>query len=544
MARPRSGASRLYRDENKKSRRRRAAVGLLGTITALLSAVIGVVPARAGTYVMRNCDVPGHRHSPMHPWFALDTPAVIDSEISVVDACATGGGVAFTLGEPRQIRSGRNAYLVIQKPSGPRGQVKFVKVVLWYAARLTGSGQPINFLTHSYLPDGSVANGVSNPPPGSENLVAEQQLNPDVTYYYVGIFCGPLGGGVQTLDPCVAADSVPLQIRGMEVTLSEDIPPVVLQPSGNLLDGGTQSGMRTLTYSTSDPQSGLSKVDVLLDETVVASRDLTPRCSYSDFTVCPASLDENLQIDTRAVPNGPHRLTIRVQDAAGNVRTVQGASTVDVANEPDPGNGPSYAVTAHFKGTKRSTLTVSYARPVAIRGRLSQGSQPPAKGAPIEVLEKLDRRGAPEASTARVETNADGSFSARLATTRPSRMLRVAYRPNGGEQIVSRALRLRVRAASRLRATLRGRVVHFSGRVLSGPIGRRGKRVLMEGRSPGSAWTQFESFRTDRSGRFSGTYRLRVRRPGVVLKIRAAVPSEDGYGYVSSRSRVVSLRVR
>ena len=59
----------------------------------------------------------------------------------------------------------------------------------------------------------------------------------------------------------------------------------------------------------------------------------------------------------------------------------------------------------------------------------------------------------------------------------------------------------------------------------------------MEGRSPGSAWTQFKSLRTDSKGRFSGTYRLRVRRPGVVLKIRAVVPSENGYGYVSSRSR-------
>jgi hypothetical protein len=86
--------------------------------------------------------------------------------------------------------------------------------------------------------------------------------------------------------------------------------------------------------------------------------------------------------------------------------------------------------------------------------------------------------------------------------------------------------------------------VRFSSRVLSGPIAKRGKRVLMEGRSPGSAWTRFKSFRTDRNGRFSGTYRLRVRRPGVVLKIRAVVPSEHGYGYVSSRSRSVSLRVR
>ena len=87
-------------------------------------------------------------------------------------------------------------------------------------------------------------------------------------------------------------------------------------------------------------------------------------------------------------------------------------------------------------------------------------------------------------------------------------------------------------------------MVRFSGRVLGAPIPKAGKRVLMEGRSPEAAWTEFKSLRTDRTGRFSGTYRLRVRRPGVTLKIRAVVPREAGYGYLSARSRAISLRVR
>jgi hypothetical protein len=143
-----------------------------------------------------------------------------------------------------------------------------------------------------------------------------------------------------------------------------------------------------------------------------------------------------------------------------------------------------------------------------------------------------------------VKTKADGSFSAALVTTRPSRTVRLAYRPSADSQVVSRILKLRVRAGSRVRASLRGRMVRFSGRVLSRPVPRAGKRVVMEGRSPGSAWTVFETLRTDRNGRFSGTYRLRVRRPGVTLRIRAVVPREDGYDYLGSRSRAVSFRVR
>ena len=511
--------------------RRLATVGVVMTIIALLQSAIGAEPAGAGTYVMRSCNVPGHPAAPMHPWVAASNPA---SGVSIVDACATGGGVAFALGDARQLLG--NAQIMVQQPIAPRNQIKFVKAVVWYAARLAGSGTPINFFTYYLLPDWTAAFGPFTSPPGSENMVTEQQLSPETASFFAGIHCPP--GAT-----CVAADRVPLLVRGMQVTLREDVPPSVSRPSGTLLASGPQSGVRTLAYSATDPHSGLSKVEVLLGETVVASHDLTPQCPHSDFTACPASLDETLQVDTRAVINGPHHLTVRVQDAAGNERTVDTGHVVDVANDASAGatGGP---LTIKFNGTSRSTLVVPYGRPVSVRGRLAPEGQPVAAGTPIELLERLEGIGKPEQSTARVRTKGDGSFSVRLSTNRPSRTVRLAYRPTADSQIVSRPLKLRVRAASRVRASLRGSTVRFTGRVLSAPVPRAGKRVVMEGRSPGSAWTAFKTLRTDRAGRFSGTYRLRVRRPGVTLKVRAVVPRETGYGYLGSRSRAVSFRVR
>jgi hypothetical protein len=504
---------------------------------------IGADSARAGAYAMWNCNVPGHGNSPVGPWHLLDN---YPNEVSLVDACAAGGGISFTVDDSQQLQFERAVLLMLERPTGPRSQVEFVKVTLWYAARLAGAGHPISFTSIYSLTDGSLHPGFNNIPPGSANLVGEQQLPPDTGYFALGIRCGPLDGSVQNPGPCYASNRVPLLIRGMEVTLSEDVPPTVQQMGGGLLEDGQQAGIRPLTFSAADPQSGLSKVEALLDGTVVASTDLTPRCAYSDFTVCPSSLDGTLHVDTHAVANGRHRLVLRVQDAAGNQRVVEGERVVDVANEPPkPGSAlaPARTLIAKFNGTSQSKLTVPYGRHVTIRGRLSQSSQPMA-GASIEILERLDRKGAHEKVAGRVDTEADGTFTALLRTTRPSRTVHLAFNQGGAERLVSKALRLRVRAASRLRASLRGRVVQFSGRVLSRPIPKRGKRVLMEGRSPGSAWTQFKSLHTDRNGRFSGTYRLRVRRPGVVLKIRALVPSEDGYGYVRSRSRSVALRVR
>jgi len=574
MTLKRTGARRSER--YRKSRGRRSTAGLVATITVLMMGAAEVQIAGAGTYVMRNCSVPGHANSSLGPWFDHEsTPKMV-----MMDECVTGGGVGYRFVGPQQLYFGDSSVLALRRPtSGPQSQIKLVKVSMWYAARMRGSGPPLRVSSLDFRTDGTVRPWLITGAPGAETLSFEQQLSPEETTLYKLVFgCGPLATPAPP-DPCVADSSMPFQVRGMEVTLSEDTPPLVSQPGGTLLAGGPQSGVRTLTYAASDPQSGLAKVDVLLGQTVIATDDVTTRCFYSDFTVCPASIDETLQIDTRAVANGAHRLSLRVRDAAGNESEVDSGRAIEVVNDPGPAGAspgvgssgspslghvgfpprlgpggappspgsadtPPLTLAASFNGIKRTTLTVPYGRRVMVRGRLMQGAQPVAGGTQVEVLERLDHKGKREKATARVETKDDGSFSVAVATRRPSRMIRLVYRATGGVQVVSRALRLNVRAASRLRATLRGQVVRFSGRVLSGPIPARGKKVQMEGRSPGSAWTRFKILRTDRMGRFSGTYRLRVRRPGVVLKIRAVVPREDGYGYVSSRSRGVSLRVR
>jgi hypothetical protein len=170
----------------------------------------------------------------MHPWEALENGQY---GITITDNCASGAGVSLSLPDTQQLPDGANGTIIIKKPDGPRSQIQFVKAVLWYAARLVGSGSPINVTTYLYDPHVTVTEGVSNAPPGSENLVAEQQLAPDTAYYYVGIYCGNLTMP-RSMEPCIVANRVPMLIRGMEVTLREDIPPTVLKPTGSLLEDG------------------------------------------------------------------------------------------------------------------------------------------------------------------------------------------------------------------------------------------------------------------------------------------------------------------
>ena len=507
-------------------------------MTLLLAGALGTHSAHAGLYVMRNCDVPGRGYSSIGSWRTIE----MASGIAMTNRCASGGGIAFEFTGSRLVPAGAGPMLALARPtSGAQSEIKFIKATVWYAARLAGTGGPLHF--HSLYFDAArdYHLGVSNGPPGAENLVLEQQFSPiDTTLYKIGLSCG-LPTGPSGAD-CLAADNVPLQIRGMEVTLSEDSQPIVSQTGGTVLEGGHQSGIRTLTYSVFDRQSGLTKVDVLLGDAVVASRDLTARCTYDDFTVCTQSDDATLAVDTRAVPNGTHPLTLRVYDAATNERVVNVANAVDVRNEIDL-DGPA-TLAARFAGSTRATLTAPFSRRVSIRGQLTGASPLGRDGAQIDVLTQTDRRGAREVVTGRVRTRADGTFSYVLPRSQPSRAIRLAYRPHGPGGAASPRLRLRVRAASNLRASLRGRIIRFSGRVLSRPLPQAGKRVMMEGRAPGFAWSVFRSLRTDRKGRFRGKYRLPIRRPGVKLEVRAVIPTENGYPYLRYRTRAVRLRVR
>ncbi len=289
----------------------------------------------------------------------------------------------------------------------------------------------------------------------------------------------------------------------------------------------------------------MARVEVALGDTVVAARDITGSCAHADFAACPLADRSSLSVDTRAVADGSHPLTLRVIDAAGN-RHVEEVRTVDVRNNDDvPPPGRENALehvlgallSARFATSSRTSLTVPFGRHVSIRGRLTGAGRSGIGGAPIDVFERAT--GAPEVALGSARTRADGTFSYTLEGRQPSRSVRLAYGATSAP-----LLRVRVRAASTLKASLHGTIVRFSGRVLSQPLPKRGTPVILQGNAPGYTWTPFANLRTDRRGRFAGRYRLPVRRPGVKLQIRVRVPTQRGYPYLGYTGRPVVLTVR
>jgi hypothetical protein len=476
----------------------------------------------------------------MGPW----RPAP-GADIVIVNGCTSGGGYRFTLPGVRTMNNPSRATLDLALPANGAGAITLVGIRAWASTRLAGSGvRPgAGIIVLSAARAETVASFedarsalepvvvTSLPPPAPAlqiALVCEQSDRPAAT---------------SSLDSfCNLNDATPFELRGVEVTLREDVRPTGSAVGGTLLGDTPVSGIRGLDYSASDAQSGLARIEAIVDGIVVAARDLVGRCEYADFAACPLDDRDSMSIDTRNIADGRHALSLRIIDAAGNGNDLP-VQSIDVRNSQALPTSPGLAtadaahLTAVFAGSSRSKLIVPFGGRATVRGRLTSTSLSGLAKATVDVFERV---GAKEVAVGRAQTRSDGRFSYTLAARRPSRILRLAY----GSIASSPPLEVRVRAAATFKATLRGTTVHFSGRVLSRPLPRAGKLVRLQGRAPGYAWAPFVALRTDRHGRFSGSYRLQARRPGVRLQIRARVPTERGYPYINYTGSPVTLRVR
>ncbi len=396
--------------------------------------------------------------------------------------------------------------------------------------------------TNAGAPDGHVTNSDLFGPPGGDTLATphETSLLPlGTNVFRLLLYCSQ-----SSPDDCYPYGRSVLEVIGTEVTLLESGPPSANIAGGTLVNGDLQSGTRTLRYNATDDQSGVETVEVLVDGSVALKRDFGSECPHTDYAACMKTRSEELQVETGALTNGTHRLRVRVTDAAGNTSESLGQS-VEVSNqtiaEAPPLRGGR--VTAAFAGTSKRTFTVRYSSRPKVIGRLTDADGNPVAKAPVSVVENV--AGRPPNVTPVGQTEADGKYSFRLSRHGGSRTVRVQYQSaDGGAAIQSLPLRLKVRAAASLRVTLNGVHVRYLGNVVSPLIPRRGVVVHIQGRRKGGAWQSFSSQRVRPPGRFSGSYRLRVRRPGVALQFRTVIAKTPGYPYETGVSATVTRRVR
>jgi len=489
-------------------------------------------PAIAGTYKLYTCNVPGHKTPvpTVGPWtWELDNLNTI-----AYTNCATGGtfGIKLNSGQ-RFMRQTTSASLVLRRPSeGPLSRIGIVRYKTWLIAQLSGSGAP------AFISDGGAFG-----PPGGANSDANPWVSPLFTQtnqaIAVQLYCS---AGAPA--DCFFDSDTPLQARGIEVDLHEEMPPSATIDGGSLLNGPPR-GPYTLSYSASDQESGLARVEALLGDVVVGRDDLEADrnlCPHTGFNACPGVRSSDMNLDTSSVAAGGHALALRVTDAAGNRRIVAGPR-VTVGENGDKGE---VRLAARFAGTGRLKHTSRFGRRVVIRGRLTDRQGRGIADTDVLASERVALPKASYSRERRLRTNASGSFRYSLSRQASSRKIRVRYEGMllGRRVATFQNLELKVRAAARIKVSLRGVRVHYNGRVLATPLPPKGKLVHMQGRAKGGAWQTFAVKRTTTRGRFAGTYQLRVYRPGVRLEFRVRVPSENRYPFVTGAGRVIKRTVR
>jgi hypothetical protein len=261
---------------------------------------------------------------------------------------------------------------------------------------------------------------------------------------------------------------------------------------------------------------------------------------------CPLSLDAEVGLDTTTLTNGPHRVLVQVEDAAGNLATVL-ERTVDVEN-PTCGDGSASGAAGRldvaWRGSRGQALTGAWGARQTVVGRLTGPGGAPIAGAPISLAWAGASAGASAARPAGTRTVAGGRFIARVSTTAPSRTLCLIYRPPSGGAPLIASLDLRTRAGLALHVsphtTSIGHTIHFTGRLLGRPLPAGGKALVLEARSPGGRWIEFDVIHTSSRGRFRASYTFRFEGPAS-YQFRARSEAEADYPYATGASNVVGV---
>jgi hypothetical protein len=88
-----------------------------------------------------------------------------------------------------------------------------------------------------------------------------------------------------------------------------------------------------------------------------------------------------------------------------------------------------------------------------------------------------------------------------------------------------------------------GHVIFFNGRLLGGPVPPAGKQLVLEARSPGGGWIEFNLVRSGHRGRFHAAYRFRFPGPAD-YQFRAVSEPESDYPFAAGASNVVGVHER
>lgn len=554
-----------------------AAVAVGATALVVLAgwACAQVAMAGGGGYHVYSCRTPSGGVAPVDGWTGSAVGSAYDH---ATNTCSTGGALIAELDAAAKhgVATDKAAWVF----AAPPGE-KVVGATLWRAGDNGGGGvggASYQFWLAGPKESEAFAQCIYNLSCSGEGTIGQplSTFNRLVvpgshlgTNLYLTAFCG--GDAGRSCEPGTGdanGYAAAVYLYAADLLLEQPLGPSATKVTGELTTAPTVRGSSDVAFDATDPASGVYEAVFAIDGQVVQRTvvdDNGGRCHDVGGTTdgrpaflyvqpCKGSVSVDVPFDTTRVSDGAHHLIVSVIDAAGN-----GAPVLDrmiaIANPPPVGapNGigasAQATLNAGWVGSKKARIASPYGRAHTIAGRLTAPGGAPIAGAALDCVATPAYQGARPLVIACPRTGADGRFAVRVPRGAGSRAIRVAYRAHLGDALpaATRTLGLAVRAGIRLRVrphtTSVGRAIHFTGALLGRPLPRGGKQVVLEARSPGGAWIEFDVVRTDRRGRYRASYTFKFPGP-VDYRFRARSEGEADYPYATGRSNVVLVRER
>ncbi len=335
-----------------------------------------------------------------------------------------------------------------------------------------------------------------------------------------------------------------LKVESLKFTLDDPSPPdAPTFPATGLFAGGSTQGVQPLSVTAADNGSGVSHVEVLTPGGVLVGATLAKaNCRFHYAEACPPVRTLSVPVDTATLAPGPQRVSVRIFNPAGLLRTVDtpeftvaGAGTVPAPVAPlapvlvPNGDSLGRAAISATKGTPgaRRSLTVPFGSTVRLRGRVLNRDRKPMAGVAIDVLRTPSTVGSstdqPRTVIATLTTSPSGRYEYRyVASASASVELAYAKYRGGTEFEATRAIAITVKPKLTLRAASpsakRGARVVFSGQLTFDPQPGPGTPIgiqVLRGRT----WQSVDVVTVKAGGRFSwshtfrtqGRYRFRAR---------------------------------
>ena len=346
------------------------------------------------------------------------------------------------------------------------------------------------------------------------------------------------------------------------ITLEDDIPPQATAIGGTMTTATDLEGTQTLAIDAGDAGPGIYQAILEVDgkeaqstvidnngghcENVGQSTDGRPAFLY----VQPCKLEINnqyLSFNVSQIPEGPHKLTVLVTDAAGNATTAFERDVV-IGRGACNGTCDSASQLTASDAALLKPITEPYTKSaLTLSGVLHEPSGAYVPGAQVELLQQASYTGAPLVAIASTTTGPTGTWTFKVPRG-PSRLLRVAWRCRALDAGYATQLEYheQVYAGIALKAPRHvrvGELFAFRGRLAGGYIPPERNylqiKIFYDGK-----WRTIETVRTNRNGTFSYPYAFAQGTEHHTYRFLATIHYSSTYPFLANESHEVRVRVR